>query len=333
VDRGARLNASLLAFARRQTLHTTSLDANGLVEGFTPLIQRALGESVTLSLVLDPDLPPCRADAAQLESALLNLAINARDAMPRGGTVTLTTRPAWLDADRLEGNGDARPGAYVAIALRDEGEGMPREVRERAFEPFFTTKPVGKGTGLGLSQIFGFMRQLGGHVEIDSTPGQGTVVTLYLPAETARQALPPPASPTAPPVMPDGITAVTRATVLVVEDDERVREVTAETLRDAGVRVIAVADGQEALALLHRGERFDLLFSDIVMPGGMSGVELALAARRLRPDMPILLATGYAGDAPAVQDHGFEVLPKPYDQAALARRIAALAGGRALGAA
>ncbi|GGC35654.1 hybrid sensor histidine kinase/response regulator [Siccirubricoccus deserti] len=190
VQRGAKLNASLLAFARRQRLHTESLDANELVQGFTPLIQRALGEAVTLALVLDPELPACRADAAQLEAALLNLAINARDAMPRGGTVTLTTRPARLDQTLLASNPDAKPGDYVAISLRDVGTGMPAAVLERVFEPFFTTKPQGKGTGLGLSQVFGFIRQLGGHVAIDSTPGEGSVVTLYLPEAEELPAAP-----------------------------------------------------------------------------------------------------------------------------------------------
>ncbi|MBL6459009.1 response regulator [Belnapia sp. T6] len=324
VQRGARLNSSLLAFARRQKLHTASIDANELVQGFTPLIQRALGEAVTLEVVLDPELPPCRADASQLESALLNLAINARDALPRGGTVTLTTRPAQLDAALLAGNTDAQPGPYIALSLRDDGTGMASEVRERAFEPFFTTKPQGKGTGLGLSQVFGFVRQLGGHIAIDSTLGEGTVVTLYLPESSERPA-PPPAPPEP---IPEGIAAVARATILVVEDDERVREVAAETLRDSGFRVIAAGDGLEALNLLRRGEHFDVLFSDIVMPGGMSGIELAQIARRLRPQLPVLLATGYAATAAGAGEHGFEVLAKPYDQYELARRIAELASER-----
>ena len=329
VQRGARLNASLLAFARRQKLHTASIDANELVHGFTPLIQRALGEAVTLAIALDPELPPCRADASQLEAALLNLAINARDALPRGGTVTLTTRLARLDTALLAGNADARPGAYVAVSLRDDGIGMPAEVRERAFEPFFTTKPQGKGTGLGLSQVFGFIRQLGGHIAIDSAPDEGTMVTLYLPL-AAEAPVP---LQNAPAPMPEGITAVSRATVLVVEDDERVREVAAETLRDAGFRVIAAQDALEALALLRRGEHFDVMFSDIVMPGGMNGIELAQAARRLRPTLPVLLATGYAGTVAGSAEHGFEVMSKPYDQAMLTRRIAQLAVGRQRGVA
>ncbi|MCO6416477.1 ATP-binding protein [Siccirubricoccus sp. KC 17139] len=324
VQRGAKLNASLLAFARRQRLHTESLDANELVQGFVPLIQRALGETVTLSQVLEADLPACRADAAQLEAALLNLAINARDAMPRGGTVTLTTRLARLDQALLIGNPDAQPGDYVAISLRDTGTGMTPEVRERAFEPFFTTKPQGKGTGLGLSQVFGFVRQLGGHVAIDSTPGEGVVVTLYLPVAEE-----PPARPAAPvPPPPEGMPSLARASILVVEDDERVREVAAETLRDAGFRVVAAQDALEAMALLRRGEQFDVLFSDIVMPGGMTGIELAQQATRLRPTLPVLLATGFAGTVEGGTDHNFEVMPKPYDQAVLVRRIAELAKAR-----
>ncbi|WP_135465625.1 hybrid sensor histidine kinase/response regulator [Crenalkalicoccus roseus] len=323
VDRGARLNASLLAFARRQPLHATALDANALVRGFAPLIQRALGEVATLALDLAPDLPPCRADAAQLEAALLNLAINARDAMPQGGQVRLTSRLVRLGPEELAGNAEARPGAYVALALADSGIGMPPEVRERAFEPFFTTKPVGKGTGLGLSQVFGFVRQLGGHVAIESAPGDGTRVTLYLPVSAAPAAAAP-----APPA-PGGALPPARGRVLMAEDDERVRTVMAEALRQAGLEVIAVPDGQAALAVLVRGERVDVLFSDIVMPGGLSGIGLAEAARQLRPGLPVLLATGYAGLAADGEEHGFAVLAKPYDQAVLLARLRALLERRA----
>ena len=331
VNRGARLNASLLAFARRQKLHTTVLDTNELVQGFSPLIQRALGEAVTFTVTLQAGLPAARADTAQLEAALLNLAINARDAMPGGGTATLSTRLARLDPAELAGNAEAAPGDYVAVTLADTGIGMPREVRERAFEPFFTTKPVGKGTGLGLSQVFGFIRQLGGHVAIASEVGRGTAVTLFLPAEAMEK--PEPVAPAPAPAEPPRVVSVARTTVLVAEDDERVREVTAETLRDAGFRVLAAPDGQEALALLQRSETIDVLFSDIVMPGGVNGIELARAARALRPGLPVLLATGYAGTVVGGEDHGFEVMSKPYDQDAVVRRIAELAASRAESAA
>ena len=330
VNRGARLNASLLAFARRQKLRTTALDANELVQGFTPLIKGALGEAITLTVDLEQVLPPCHADPAQLEAALLNLAINARDAIAgHAGHCTLATRLATLGPDALEGNPEAKPGAYVAVSLSDSGVGMAPEVRDRAFEPFFTTKEIGRGTGLGLSQVFGFIRQLGGHVAIASTPGAGTTVTLYLPAEEST------ASATRDEAGRQGMAqdgrgaAMASFTVLVAEDDERVREVTAETLRSAGMRVLTAADGRAALALLERGETVDVLFSDIIMPGGLNGIELGRAARRLRPGLPVLLATGYAGTVAGGEDHGFEVMPKPYDQDAVLRRLGELAALRA----
>jgi len=310
VRRGASLNQSLLAFARRQSLTPADLDANAMLEGFAPL-----------ELALAEDLPWCRVDASQLEAAILNLAINARDAMPRGGSLRLETRAAWPDAGLLAGNADARPGGFVAIALRDTGTGMLAEVRDRAFEPFFSTKPVGHGTGLGLSQVFGFVRQLGGHVTIESSVGLGTSITLFLPvaAIAARRPLQAPPAP----VAAQGV-LVARARVLLVEDDARVREVTAEMLREAGFVVVTAADGVQALALLRQGEPFDVLFSDIVMPGGMNGVGLAQEARRLRPALPVLLATGYPGQSLDRELHGFEMLAKPYDQALLVRRMAEL---------
>ncbi len=333
VNRGARLNASLLAFARRQKLRTTVLDANELVQGFTPLIRGALGEAIALTVDLEQALPACSADPAQLEAALLNLAINARDAIAdRAGHCTLATRLVTLGADALEGNPEAKPGPYVAVSLTDSGVGMPPEVRDRAFEPFFTTKDFGRGTGLGLSQVFGVMRQLGGHVAIESALGAGTTVTLYLPAEgdaavvhdeVARQ-------PGAAGAM---VLPMAGVKILVAEDDERVREVTAETLRNAGMRVITAADGQAALAIIERGEAVDVLFSDIVMPGGLNGIDLARAAQRLRPGLPVLLATGYAGTVAGGEDHGFEVMAKPYDQDAVLRRLGELAALRARSAA
>jgi CheY-like chemotaxis protein len=297
------------------------LDAKALLEVFAPLVQRAVGEAVTLDLCLAAHLPWCRVDASQLEATILNLAINARDAMPRGGSLRLETRAAWLDAGLLAGNADARPGGFVAIALRDTGTGMLAEVRDRAFEPFFSTKPVGHGTGLGLSQVFGFVRQLGGHVTIESSVGLGTSITLFLPvaAIAARRPLQAPPAP----VAAQGV-LVARARVLLVEDDARVREVTAEMLREAGFVVVTAADGVQALALLRQGEPFDVLFSDIVMPGGMNGVGLAQEARRLRPALPVLLATGYPGQSLDRELHGFEMLAKPYDQALLVRRMAEL---------
>ena len=326
VDRGARLNASLLAFARRQPLVLATVNANALVQEFRPLLRRALDDSVALEITLDSKLPACRADAAQLEAALLNLVINARDAMPRGGTIRIVSRRAWLQEQALAGNPEAQPGPYVAVEVRDTGEGMPPEVRERAFEPFFTTKKDGHGTGLGLSQVFGFMRQIGGHVAIQSAQRRGTTVTLYLPLgseiEATASRLPAPASVT--PVSGAGIS------VLVVEDEPAVRGMAVEMLTDAGFSVLSAPDGPTALQLLREGVPADLIFSDVVMPGGMSGVDLARAARKLRPGVGVLLASGYAAEALA--KHGgageFELVGKPYDMDVVLGRIAALAQRR-----
>ncbi|MBR0673694.1 response regulator [Roseomonas soli] len=325
VDRGARLNASLLAFARRQPLTLTSVDANALLRDFLPLLRRALDESITVELALDQKLPTCSADAAQLEAALLNLAINARDAMPRGGKLRIVTRRAWLQEQALAGNADAQPGPYVAIEVRDTGQGMVPEVRERAFEPFFTTKDPGQGTGLGLSQVFGFVRQIGGHVAIQSAPGRGTTVSLYLPLGSATDA--------GAGAGAGGSTAPARhaahsgagLSVLVVEDEPVVRAVAVDMLQDAGFAVLAAQDGPTALALLEEGAQVDILFSDVVMPGGMTGVDLARAARRLRPEIGVLLASGYAAEVLA--QHGgageFELIDKPYDVETVLTRIAA----------
>ncbi len=319
VNRSASLNRSLLAFARRQKLDPVSLDANALVQDFAPLMRRAIGEGQTLVLVLEPDLPPCRADAGQLETALLNLVTNARHAMPEGGTITLETRRARLDAVLLQDNPDALPGQFIAVSVKDTGLGMDRTVKERAFEPFFTTKPPGRGTGLGLSQVFGFVRQLGGHVGLESTPGIGSRVTLYLPESDAptpqRHAAPAESGWLAPPA---------RARVMLVEDDPEVREVASQMLEDAGLQVTAMPDGTKALDRIRRGEPFDVLFSDIIMPGGLDGIALAEAARALRPGLPVLLTTGYAGRGAFSSTHAFEVLSKPYEQAALVKRIGAL---------
>ncbi|GGJ39162.1 hypothetical protein GCM10011320_53500 [Neoroseomonas lacus] len=331
VDRGARLNASLLAFARRQPLVLATVNANVLVEEFKPLLRRALDESINLEIALDQKLPPCRADAAQLEAALLNLVINARDAMPRGGTIRVVSRRAWLQEQALAGNAEAQPGPYVAIEVRDSGEGMPPEVRERAFEPFFTTKENGRGTGLGLSQVFGFMRQIGGHVAIQSAQRRGTTVTLYLPlgSETEARVHRAVAAPGAAMMSGAGVS------VLVVEDEPAVRGVAVEMLTDAGFSVLAAPDGPTALQLLREGVPADIIFSDVVMPGGMSGVDLAREARKLRPGAAILLASGYAAEALA--KHGgegeFDLIPKPYDMDAVLSRFAALVRRRAPAAA
>jgi PAS domain S-box-containing protein len=335
--RGAQLSHHLLAFARRQPLRTEPVDSGALLRESATLIRRALGETVALTMRLDPGLPPCRADAAQLQAAVLNLVLNARDAMAEeGGTLAIGNFLAELNAVALAGNADARPGAFVAISVRDTGSGMAPEVMARVFEPFFTTKEVGKGTGLGLSQVYGFVRQLGGHVTLESWPGQGTTVTLWLPVDETGSRLPhaPPepdeASPAGPPAaehLPpaSSVVAMTSATVLVVEDEAAVLEATAALLREAGWRVVTSQDAPEALAVLEGGEAVDVLFSDVVMPGGMSGVELARIARRLQPGLGVLLTSGYrpADTTSEEEEEGerLELIPKPYERGALLARL------------
>ena len=319
VRRGARLSGSLLAFARRQALRPEPVDAAALIQEFTTLIRRAIGETITLELGFEPCLPLCQTDAAQLQTAVLNLVVNARDAMPEGGTLTIRAARAELTPDDLAGNDEAAPGSFVAISVRDTGHGMAPEVLARAFEPFFTTKEVGRGTGLGLAQVYGFVRQLGGHVGVSTRPGEGTTVTLYLPVSHERSTRSldigndPPAT----------VVTVSSSTVLVVEDEAAVREIAAEMLREAGWRVISAADGREALSVLQTGEPVDVLFSDVVMPG-LNGFELARAARGMRPGLPVLLTSGYAGAAHGHEEPEFAVLQKPYERHELLRNLGAL---------
>ena len=260
--------------------------------------------------------------------------MNARDAMPWGGTLSIRAARAELGPADLAANEDAAPGTFVAVSVRDTGHGMAPEVLARAFEPFFTTKGPGRGTGLGLAQVYGFVRQLGGHVVAESRPGAGTTVTLYLPAAAAAAEADRPrrlaeGAPGAMAKVPSATALVAEdepaVTALVVEDEPAVREAAAEMLREGGWRVIAAADGQEALAVLQAGEAVDVLFSDMVMPG-MDGVELARAAQRLAPGLPVLLATGYAGGggAPSGEAPAFEVLPKPYERDELLARLGSL---------
>jgi nitrogen-specific signal transduction histidine kinase/CheY-like chemotaxis protein len=322
VDRGAQLTASLLAFSRKQRLDPQPVDANAMLAEFDPLIRRAAGETVAVSFVVDSALRPCNADPAQLEAAILNLVINARDAMaPNGGTLTIATRNVTLTRGDLAENPEATAGAFVAIAVADTGPGMSPSVLSKAFEPFFTTKEVGKGSGLGLSQVYGFARQLGGHVAIESQPGRGTRVTVYLPAVAA-----PPE--TAAPARPSGAPRRLAGTVLVAEDDPEVREVARATLQAAGCRVLLAADGPEALAILDTEPGIDLLFSDVVMPNGVSGIELARTARRLRPGLKVLLTSGFITAALErhAADGAFTVLAKPYRHADLMRELTAVLG-------
>jgi PAS domain S-box-containing protein len=318
-QRGAELTQRLLAFARRQMLRPAEIDCNALLRSLQPLLRRTLPEDIEIRTELAPDLWTAIADAGQLESAILNLALNAQDAMPEGGRLTIATANARLDESYADTYLEVRPGLYVAITVTDDGHGMSPEVRARAFEPFFTTKEFGKGSGLGLSMVYGFVKQSSGHVTLYSEPGLGTTVRLYLPA-AAGSAPERPVEEEAD----DDAAAGGRETVLVVEDDVFVRAYAIATLTSLGYRVVSATNGPEALSLLEGGAKIDLLFTDIVMPGGMKGWELAARARRLRPALKVLLTSGYAIETLAARGHArpeMLLLNKPYRKAELARRV------------
>jgi len=318
-DRAANLTRRLLAFSRRQTLDAKPTDVGKLVAGMSDLLRRTLGEGISIQAVNANDLWRVSVDANQLESALLNLAVNARDAMPSGGKLTIETANCRLDqayTARFEG---LEPGQFVMIAVSDTGMGMSRDIIERAFEPFFTTKEVGHGTGLGLSQVYGFVKQSGGHVRVYSEVDEGTTVKLYLPrlagdVEEHEQVEHRPA-----PQSRGG------ETILVVEDDENVRTATSDMLAELGYRVVMAADGTSALQLVGEHPEIKLLFTDVGLPGGMNGRQLADAARATRPDLPVLFTTGYARNAIVHQgrlDPGIHLLSKPFTFAELADKLA-----------
>jgi CheY-like chemotaxis protein len=257
-------------------------------------------------------------DPTELEAAILNLAVNARDAMAEGGRLTLETSNASIDRLYAAAHADVAPGQYIALSVSDTGTGMSPEVLSKAFEPFFTTKPVGQGTGLGLSQVYGFVKQSGGHLKIYSEVGHGTTVKIYLPRLLREMA---PAEDPASTGVPDGASG---ETILVVEDDDDVREYSVSTLRDLGYRVIEAHDGPSALRLLERQFSVDLLFTDVILPGGLTGAQLAAEARKHRPELTVLFTTGYARNAIVHQgrlDKGVELLTKPYTIADLAARV------------
>jgi PAS domain S-box-containing protein len=310
VDRATALTQRLLAFSRRQPLAPELTDLNTLVPGMRDLIQRSVGEAVQVEMRLAPDLWPTWADANQVESALLNLAINARDAMPEGGLLIVETSNTHLDKAYVALEPGLEPGDYIMLAVTDTGTGMPPDVLARAFEPFFTTKPVGQGTGLGLSQLYGFARQSGGHVRIESTVGRGTSVKLYLPrhhgAEEVKAASEAAASEPPPP-------APIQAVVLVVEDEALVRLLLVEALEEQGYTVLEAADGNAALSIVASSERIDLLATDVGLPG-INGRQLAEMARSLRPGLKVLFLTGYAYKAaiePETLGPNMQLLSKP----------------------
>jgi PAS domain S-box-containing protein len=316
--RAAALTHRLLAFSRRQPLDPKPVQVNPLVVSMEDLLRRTLGERVELVLMLGGDLWLTLCDPNQLESAILNLSINARDAMPGGGKLVIETGNAEIDAAYAARSGDIRPGQYVCISVTDTGTGMPPEVVARAFEPFFTTKPLGQGTGLGLSMIYGFARQSEGQVRIASEVGRGTTVKLYLPCHAGTHAAHEAAA--TPPAAPRGDAG---ETVLVIEDESVVRSLVVELLRELGYAVLQAEDGPSGLAILQSGRRIDLLVTDVGLPG-LNGRQVADAARLLRPQLKVLFMTGYAENTAlpgGFLQPGMELITKPFEMDALAQRL------------
>ncbi len=317
-DRAATLTQSLLAFSRRQPLAPKPVDANRLVSNMSDLLRRTLGEHITVQMVGAAGLWRTQADPNQLENAILNLALNARDAMPEGGRLTIETANAYFDP-RHAAEADVATGQYVLISVTDTGAGMSKEIAAQAFEPFFTTKDTGHGTGLGLSQVYGFVKQSGGHVQIYSEVGQGTTVKIYLPRLTAE----PEGEMPAPDAEGPGAVG-NQETILLVEDDEGVRANSSEMLREMGYRVIEAATGAAALRLLDEDRSVALLFTDIGLPGGMNGRQLADEARRRYPTLPVLFTTGYARNAIVHDgrlDPGVHLVTKPFSYPELATAL------------
>ena len=322
--RAAALTHRLLAFSRRQTLDPRPTDVNRLIANLDDLLRRSVGPTVEIEIVGAGGLWTTLIDPNQLENALLNLCINARDAMPEGGRITIETANKWLD-DKAATDRDLPPGQYISLCVTDTGSGMTAETIDRAFDPFFTTKPLGEGTGLGLSMIYGFVRQSGGQVRIYSELGQGTTMCLYLPRTHAEEA-----TEEAGARVLDGVASDAGETVLVVDDEPAVRVLIADVLADLGYEAIEARDGRAGLAILESGARVDLLITDVGLPHGMNGRQLADAARVGRPDLKVLFVTGYAENAVIGNGHlapGMHVLTKPFNMDALATRIRELIAG------
>ncbi|HEY2621253.1 MAG TPA: ATP-binding protein [Acetobacteraceae bacterium] len=319
VQRATRLTHRLLAFARQQPLTMQTVNLNRLVAGMSELLVRTLGEHIEIESVLAGGLWPTRTDPVQLENCLLNLAVNARDAMPDGGRLTIETANTSLDSAYAAAHPEVQAGQYVMLAVTDTGTGMSPDTIARAFDPFFTTKPTGMGTGLGLSMVYGFAKQSGGHVKIYSELGVGTSIKLYLPRGPAGIEIPL-SEQTTPAREPAG----GGKTVLVVEDDEAVRNVSVGFLRDLGYEVLAARDAASALQLLHGHPEVAVLFTDVVLPGGTDGRKLAAEASRVYPDLQVLFTTGYTPNAiihGGILDAGVQLLPKPFTAEALDAKL------------
>ena len=317
-DRSAKLTQQLLAFGRRSVLHSDTVAVDELLAASEGFLRRALGDAIVLEFVSVPDLWVCRIDPVQFEAAIVNLAVNARDAMPTGGQLTIAAKNVEIGTNGAPRAGAPPPGAYVLVEVTDTGVGMDPEVAKRAFEPFFTTKDIGKGTGLGLSQVYGFATQSGGHVAIESAPGYGTTIKIHLPRSLASR------DGTAVPHGDAADAPTGSETILVVEDNAEVDELVAMTLNELGYRVLSASSGPAALDLVRGGAPVDLLFSDVMMPGGMNGFELVRAVRALRPDLKALVTSGYANVRNDADSRTVPILVKPYGRATLARQLRAL---------
>jgi CheY-like chemotaxis protein len=321
-QRGADLTRSLLAFARRQPLRPRHVDINALVGNITRLLSRTLGERIEISLDLAPDLWPVVVDPAQLEAALTNLATNARDAMSKGGRLTVATANRQLDEDYASQHVELAPGDYAMIEVSDTGIGMSPAVMARIFDPFFSTKPRGEGTGLGLSMVFGFMKQSGGHINVYSEQGVGTTFRIYLPRDRRKF---------------DGETRSPKAadvprsdgeTVLVVEDNEMITRLVATQLRSLGYQVRQAPNASAALDILKAGEPIDLVFADVVMPGQLDGFDLAEEIQAAWPSIKVVLTSGFPGSSHARSNTNIPLLTKPYHRDELARVLREALDGR-----
>jgi signal transduction histidine kinase/CheY-like chemotaxis protein len=315
--RGADLTQHLLAFARRQPLQPRNIDVNAMVRDAAQLLRSTLGEQIDIETMLTPDCAPALIDPSQLSTAILNLALNARDAMPDGGKLTLETKNVVLDAHYAGMNAEVKPGDYVMVAVSDSGEGIDAGLLEKVFEPFYTTKDIGKGSGLGLSMVYGFVKQSNGHIKIYSELGHGTTVKLYLPQAVGVAEAP---------VAEAGAFGLERGdnTILIVEDDPLVREYVVTQIRNLGYTTLAASNAAEALVIIDGPQRIDLLFTDVIIPGGMNGRQLAIEALGRRPGLKILYTSGYTENAIVHHgrlDAGVLLLPKPYLASDLAQMI------------
>jgi signal transduction histidine kinase len=318
-SRAASLTHRLLAFSRRQTLDPVPTNPNRLIAGMEDLIRRTVGPTIAVETVLAVPIWRTLCDPNQLESSLLNLSINARDAMPDGGKLTIETANVWLDAPAAQER-DIPSGPYVSVSVTDTGVGMPADIIVRAFDPFFTTKPIGMGTGLGLSMVYGFARQSQGQARIYSEPGQGTTVRIYLPRHNAEEAKERGAGKAR---LEPIVTAATE-TVLIVDDEPTVRMLVAETLKESGYVPIEAIDGPAGLEILQSKARVDLLITDVGLPGGLNGRQLADAARDRRPNLKVLFITGYADNTPVgngLLPPGMQVMTKPFAMTALTTKV------------